>query len=68
VHGILDYRNCVTGARNITFSLWDIRTLLGVGEAGNWPAAIKLASEWFPPEERSTAIGQYLTAAPPSVQ
>lgn len=33
------------------------RFLLGVGEAGNWPAAIKLTSEWFPPEERSTASG-----------
>jgi ACS family hexuronate transporter-like MFS transporter len=33
------------------------RALLGVGEAGNWPAAIKLSSEWFKPEERSTAIG-----------
>lgn len=33
------------------------RALLGIGEAGNWPAAIKLAGEWFKPEERSTAIG-----------
>jgi len=34
-----------------------VRFLLGVGEAGNWPAALKLVSEWFPPEERSTASG-----------
>lgn len=33
------------------------RFLLGVGEAGNWPAALKLTGEWFPPEERSTAAG-----------
>jgi len=33
------------------------RFLLGVGEAGNWPAALKLVSEWFPPAERSTASG-----------
>jgi len=33
------------------------RFLLGIGEAGNWPAAIKLTSEWFPPHERSTASG-----------
>ncbi|MBD2751272.1 MFS transporter [Spirosoma validum] len=33
------------------------RFLLGIGEAGNWPAAIKLTSEWFPPQERSTASG-----------
>jgi ACS family hexuronate transporter-like MFS transporter len=30
---------------------------LGIGEAGNWPAALKLTSEWFPPHERSTASG-----------
>lgn len=33
------------------------RFFLGVGEAGNWPAAIKLTSEWFPAAERSTASG-----------
>jgi MFS transporter, ACS family, hexuronate transporter len=33
------------------------RFLLGIGEAGNWPAALKLTSEWFPPNERSTASG-----------
>lgn len=34
-----------------------VRFLLGVGEAGNWPAGLKLVSEWFPAEERSTASG-----------
>jgi ACS family hexuronate transporter-like MFS transporter len=34
-----------------------LRFLLGVGEAGNWPAAVKLTAEWFPPRERSTASG-----------
>jgi MFS transporter, ACS family, hexuronate transporter len=33
------------------------RFLLGLGEAGNWPAALKLTTEWFPPNERSTASG-----------
>lgn len=33
------------------------RFLLGIGEAGNWPAALKLTTEWFPPRERSTASG-----------
>lgn len=33
------------------------RFMLGLGEAGNWPAALKLTSEWFPPHERSTASG-----------
>lgn len=33
------------------------RFFLGIGEAGNWPAAIKLTGEWFPSAERSTASG-----------
>lgn len=33
------------------------RFFLGIGEAGNWPAALKLTSEWFAPHERSTASG-----------
>jgi len=33
------------------------RFLLGIGEAGNWPAGLKLTTEWFPPHERSTASG-----------
>jgi ACS family hexuronate transporter-like MFS transporter len=38
-------------------SLGAFRFLLGVGEAGNWPAAVKLVSEWFPPKERALASG-----------
>ena len=33
------------------------RFFLGVGEAGDWPAAIKPTREWFPSEERATAFG-----------
>lgn len=33
------------------------RGLLGFGEAGNFPGAIKAVSEWFPPKERSVATG-----------
>lgn len=33
------------------------RGLLGFGEAGNFPGAIKAVSEWFPPGERSVATG-----------
>ena len=39
------------------------RFLLGLGEAGNWPAALKLTGEWFPPEERSTAAGIFNSGA-----
>ncbi|MDQ1296908.1 MAG: transporter, family, hexuronate transporter, partial [Bacteroidota bacterium] len=39
------------------------RFMLGIGEAGNWPAAVKLTTEWFPPEERSTASGIFNSGA-----
>jgi ACS family hexuronate transporter-like MFS transporter len=38
-------------------SLLLLRFLLGLTEAGNWPAAGKIAAEWFPPHQRSLAIG-----------
>ncbi|WP_423972042.1 MFS transporter [Elusimicrobium simillimum] len=33
------------------------RLVLGIGEAGNFPAAIKTTAEWFPKKERSFATG-----------
>lgn len=33
------------------------RFLLGMGEGGGFPAAIRVVAEWVPPEERSTAVG-----------
>jgi ACS family hexuronate transporter-like MFS transporter len=33
------------------------RVLLGLGESGNFPAAIKATSEWFSSEDRALAIG-----------
>jgi ACS family hexuronate transporter-like MFS transporter len=33
------------------------RFLLGAGEGGGFPAATKAIAEWFPPTERSTAMG-----------
>lgn len=33
------------------------RIFLGLGESGNFPAAIKVTSEWFPTEERAKAVG-----------
>ena len=40
-----------------------VRSLLGIGEAGNWPAAIKLTGEWFTDEERSIATGIFNSGA-----
>src|SRR5450631_2789820 len=33
------------------------RTALGVGEGGNFPAAIKAVAEWFPKKDRALATG-----------
>jgi ACS family hexuronate transporter-like MFS transporter len=33
------------------------RFMLGLGESGNFPAAIKATTEWFPTEERALATG-----------
>src|SRR5438309_9023764 len=33
------------------------RFLLGLGEAGNWPAGVKVVAEWFPERERALASG-----------
>ena len=38
-------------------SLGICRFLLGIGEAGNWPAGVKVVAEWFPAEERAFASG-----------
>jgi len=37
--------------------------LLGIGEAGNWPAAVKVVSEWFPARERALAAGIFNSGA-----
>lgn len=34
-----------------------MRFVLGIGEAGNFPAAIKTVAEWFPKKERALATG-----------
>jgi MFS transporter, ACS family, hexuronate transporter len=35
------------------------RIFLGLGESGNFPAAIKAVSEWFPTQERGKAVGLF---------
>lgn len=37
--------------------LFALRILLGVGEAGNWPAGVKAISAWFPRERRALYLG-----------
>jgi ACS family hexuronate transporter-like MFS transporter len=39
------------------FDLGIWRATLGLGEAGNFPAAVKAVAEWFPRKDRSLAMG-----------
>ncbi|MFI0430211.1 MFS transporter [Mariniflexile sp. HMF6888] len=44
-------------------SLSIVRGLLGLGEAGNWPGAVKSNGEWFPIKERAIAQGIFNAGA-----
>ncbi len=41
------------------WSFAGLRFLLGAGESGNWPAATKVVSEWFPKQERALATALF---------
>jgi ACS family hexuronate transporter-like MFS transporter len=45
------------------WSLAGFRFLLGIGEAGNWPAGSKVAAEWFPAHERALGTGIFTSGA-----
>jgi ACS family hexuronate transporter-like MFS transporter len=53
----------LTSLSRSVFSLGFFRFLLGVGEPGNYTAAPKAVSEWFPPRERGLVIGIYTAGA-----
>jgi ACS family hexuronate transporter-like MFS transporter len=42
---------------NTTLGFGMARSALGLGESGNFPAAIKAVAEWFPKRERALATG-----------
>ncbi|MCF8715577.1 MFS transporter [Joostella atrarenae] len=44
-------------------SLSIVRGFLGLGEAGNWPGAVKSNGEWFPVKERAIAQGIFNAGA-----
>ncbi|MGB0837234.1 MAG: MFS transporter [Flavobacteriaceae bacterium] len=44
-------------------SLTAFRALLGLGEAGNWPGAVKSNGEWFPVHQRAIAQGIFNAGA-----
>ncbi len=51
------------GAAQNVWMLAGFLMLLGLGEAGNWPAAVKVVGEWFPPRERALASGIFNSGA-----
>jgi MFS transporter, ACS family, hexuronate transporter len=55
--------NVVTAWAQGMKSMGTLRFSLGLGEAGVWPAASKIVSEWFPSRERALAIGFYTMGA-----
>jgi len=46
-----------------TWGFVGARTALGLGEGGNFPAAIKTVAEWFPKKERALATGVFNSGA-----
>jgi ACS family hexuronate transporter-like MFS transporter len=46
-----------------TFGFGVVRAALGIGEAGNFPTAIKSVAEWFPKKERAFATGIFNSGA-----
>ncbi len=56
LHAAMGYLSGLLGITTVAgFSI--ARFLLGLGEAGNFPAAIKTVAEWFPKKERALATG-----------
>ncbi|MBS1520898.1 MAG: MFS transporter [Bacteroidetes bacterium] len=58
VFGIL---NAFAGSSVVTHTA--VRSLFGIGEAGNFPASIKAVAEWFPKKERALATGIFNSGA-----
>lgn len=50
-------------AATSTLGFLGARALLGLGEAGNFPVAIKSVAEWFPKKERALATGIFNSGA-----
>lgn len=56
----VSFWSLANAAHALAGGLWSFtsaRLLFGIGAAGNFPAAIKTVSEWFPPRERTFATG-----------
>lgn len=61
--GVWSIAGVLHGLVNTVMSLSFTRFLLGLGEAGNFPACVKSVAEWFPRKERSFATGLFNAGA-----
>jgi len=50
---------CLHALARTAFQMGLWRAILGLGEAGNFPAAIKAVAEWFPKKDRAFATGVF---------
>jgi nitrate/nitrite transporter NarK len=53
--------NAFVGSLSVAHMI--VRSFLGIGEAGNFPASIKTVAEWFPKRERALATGIFNSGA-----
>jgi len=61
--GVWSIAGVLHGLVNTVMGLSFTRFLLGIGEAGNFPASVKSVAEWFPRKERSFATGLFNAGA-----
>jgi ACS family hexuronate transporter-like MFS transporter len=60
---IVAWWSLATGLTALSRTFWQLfgfRMLLGIGEAGNWPATARLVSMYIPPNERTLANSIYM--------
>jgi MFS transporter, ACS family, hexuronate transporter len=60
---VVTWWSLATGLTALSRTFWHLfgfRLLLGVGEAGNWPATARLVSMYLPKEERTLANSIYM--------
>jgi ACS family hexuronate transporter-like MFS transporter len=61
VWSVFGIANAFAGSSVVTHTI--VRSLFGIGEAGNFPASIKTVAEWFPKKERALATGIFNSGA-----
>ena len=57
--GVWSLAAAAHGAARSALQFGIARFALGLGEAGNFPAAVKTVTEWFPKRERALAVGLF---------